>query len=194
LYYAIRIAVGLIEADSKSWPKIQQILKDNPITVDNRIVINPPESGSAFGGNMDGQKAHDEQVKVFSEMYGPPGESVPEVDADDLKAVWRVSEEIQRDHPGEHVAIDTESLRRFCKPAANMNAVCYRSRYLNVFRFVAGMPRSSEQEIAEGQKKVAAVLKDGVTDAVVNAIAKVPMKWDMHGLPLDVDEFLKRCA
>jgi hypothetical protein len=194
LYCAIRIAVGLIEADSKSWPKIQQILKDNPIRADNRIIINPPENRSAFRGDMDGQKAHDEQVKVFSEMYGPPGESVPEADADDLKAVWRASEEIQKDHPGEHVGIDMDSLSQFCKPGANMSAVCYRSMYLDVFRFVAGMPRSSEQEMTEPQKKVAAVLKDGVTDEVVNAVAKVPMKWDMHGLPLDVDEFLKRCA
>ena len=194
LSYAIRIAVGLIEADSKSWPKIQQILKDNPIKADNQVIINPPKNSSAFSGDLDGQKAHDEQVKVFLEMYGPPGGSVPEVDADDLKAVWRVGEELQKAHPGEQIGIDREFLSRYCKPGADMSAVCYRTQYLYVLRIVADMPRSSEQEMTEGQEKVAAVLKDGVTDAVVNAIAKVPMKWDMHGLPLDVDEFLKRCA
>jgi hypothetical protein len=103
-----------------------------------------------------------------------------------------VSEEIQKQHPGEHVAIDKDWLRQFCKPGAHMNAVCYRSRYLNIFQLVAGMPRSPE--MPESQKKVADVLKGGVTDAAVNAIAKIPMRWDMHGMPLDVDEFLKRCA
>jgi hypothetical protein len=72
LYYAIRIAVGLIEAESKSWPKIQEILKDNPIWGDNRIVINPPENDSAFGGGMDSQKAHDENVKFFRRCSARP--------------------------------------------------------------------------------------------------------------------------
>lgn len=74
-----------------------------------------------------------------------------------------------------------------------MSALCYRTQYLYILRMVADMPRSSEQEMSEAQKRVAAVLKDGVTDVVVSAIAKVPMKWDMNGLPLDVDEFLKLC-
>ena len=33
-------------------------------------------------------EAQDQKTKAFLEMCGPPGESVPEVDADDLKAVW----------------------------------------------------------------------------------------------------------
>lgn len=119
---------------------------------------------------------------------------MPEVDTDDLKAVWRVCEEIQKENPGQQVGIGGDALRHVCKPGANMNAVWYRSMHLNALKLLAGLQRSPEPEMAEVQEKIAAVLKDGVTDATFNATAKIPMTWEMRGLPFDFDEFLRLCA
>jgi hypothetical protein len=53
---------------------------------------------------------------------GKPGESVPEVDPEDLKALWRFCEEQQ----AHSVAAGVDVLKSVCKPGANVEAKWYR--------------------------------------------------------------------
>lgn len=39
-------------------------------------------------------------------LGGKPGEAVPEVDPEDLKALWREQQKIQAMHPGQHATGD----------------------------------------------------------------------------------------
>lgn len=142
---------------------------------------------------------NDQNLQAFSEMFGTPGEAVPEVDTDDLKAVWWAADEIQKEHqkthPGKQIGIGRQLLSHYCKPGADMKAICYRIMHLGLIKMMADMPRSTLAEMAEAQEKAATILKGGeVTDATFNAASKIPMTFVRQGLPFDFDEFLKLCA
>lgn len=55
-----------------------------------------------------------------------PGREVPSVEPADVKAVWKLQEKIQAEHPGEQFAIGAELYRRACSPGANIGAIWYR--------------------------------------------------------------------
>lgn len=61
---------------------------------------------------------------LFGGPQGKPGEPVPEVDPDDLKSLWREQQE-QQTH-----AVDMQSMKRVCKPGADVTAVWYRASQL----------------------------------------------------------------
>ena len=124
-----------------------------------------------------------------SPFGGKAGEAVPEVDADDVKAVWRQYRELQDRHPGQHVAIGLEVLKSVCKDGANVEAVCYRQVQLDIVKILAeqnAIPQASMDLLTEGGE---------FKDSAFEAIAKIPMKWigsgQRQGFPFDMAQFIK---
>ncbi len=118
---------------------------------------------------------------------GHPGEPVPEVNPEDLKATWEFLEKLQAEHPGEQVATETGVVESLCKPGAQVQVVYYRSTVIWMMTQFA-------------PEQIAPFIKDGQpTGAVYRAAAKVPLEWmgveiARHILPFDVNEFLCLCA
>ncbi len=123
-------------------------------------------------------------------LFGPPGAPVPEVDAEDVKAVWELGKDIEARHPAETgelraYAVGIEVFKAACKPGANIPAVSYRGMMLGML-------------IRHAQEQLAPWLKEGnPADAVFRAIAQVPMEWMgvgvvRKGLPLDTKDFIRR--
>jgi len=111
---------------------------------------------------------------------GEAGESVPEVDPDDLKAIWRIGEETQAK------AVSIELMKQACKPGANVEATWYRSSVISILTHVA-------------QQQLAPWLREGqVADPVFRTAASIPMKGVgsevRQGLPFDVEDFLRRLS
>lgn len=126
----------------------------------------------------------------FSAFFGPEGEPVPEVDPDDIRAVAREYQEMQKQHPGERFTGGMDLLKHVCKPGADMRAVSYRYMFVSLLPFIAAQMRSPEPETAALQERLSAVVKDGeLIDAALAVAAKIPMKWAKKGLPFDFDEF-----
>ena len=120
---------------------------------------------------------------------GNPGESVPAVDPQDLKSLWRQARDLQASHPGppgQQVATGFDVIKAMCGPEANAQAVWFRSSMVWVL-----------SQIAQGQ--LAPWVKDEqVSDAVFQTMATIPMEWigpgRQKGLPFDVEEFFRRLA
>ena len=123
---------------------------------------------------------------------GEPGTPVPEVDADDVKAASRLYCEVEKDHPGQQVAVGMEVLKRVCKPGADVHAVCYCYAQLALLKLIAEqnvIPKASMDCItANGEFK----------DSALEVISKFPMEWmgngPRQGLPFDLERFLQLCA
>jgi hypothetical protein len=115
---------------------------------------------------------------------GNAGESVPEVDPNDLKTMWREVRNLQARHPGQSVGITREAMKAFCRPGANAQAVWYRSTMIWVLNQFA-------------QDQLARWVKDDeeVSDLVFRTMATIPMEWigaaEREGLPFDVEEFFR---
>jgi len=114
---------------------------------------------------------------------GEAGESVPEVDPDDLKAIWQIGEELQANHSSVK-AVGVEVMKQACKPGANIEATWYRSSMIWMLTHVA-------------QQQLTPWLRDGKNaDPVFRAMASIPMEWVgsevKQSLPFDVAEFLRR--
>lgn len=123
---------------------------------------------------------------------GDAGTPVPEVDAEDVKAVWQQYREVEKNHPGRQVAIGLELLKNFCKPGANIEAVFYRHAQLHLLKMIA------EQNVIP-QLSLDSITTNGeFKDSAFEAIAKVPMQWmgegPRQGLPFDVEKFLQLCS
>ena len=119
---------------------------------------------------------------------GKRGEPVPEVDPDDLKALWcaRHERQAQAPHAGEH-AMSLDVAQQICKPGADVYAVFYRLGFLWLMtQFVPD--------------QIAAFTKEGQPiDAAFRAAAKVPAEWMGVGIvregpPFDVNEFVRLCS
>jgi len=139
------------------------------------------EIGSALGPRIAREGMEHERPS----FGGEPGEPVPQVDPEDVKALWGVSMEVQRAHPGEPVGIDVSVFEHACKPGANVQAVYYRTAKLEMLRHVA-------PQLLEPWTK-----KDQLDDAVFRAVAQVPMEWVgvgiVHkGLAFDIEDFMRR--
>jgi hypothetical protein len=120
---------------------------------------------------------------------GEAGEPVPEVDADDVKAIWQTYREAQDAEPGRHIAIDSIVLEKICKPGANVQAVVYRQCQLHLLKTLAEqhvIPKESMDSLTTGGE---------YKDSVFQAIAKISMEWigrgRREGLPFDVEGFLQ---
>jgi hypothetical protein len=135
----------------------------------------------------------DRDMETF---FGKPGEVVPEVDPDDLKAVAAMYAEAEKRHPGGQIAITERLLATVCKPGANVRAVSCRYGFVAILALMAAhLPESPDPEMAEFIEKLPAIVKDGaLTGAALNAAATIPMTWQTKGLPYDFDELLRMCA
>lgn len=122
-----------------------------------------------------------------SPMFGgAAGEPVPEVDPEDLKAVWLIGNEAQDRKPGAKVAIGDVVMRHACKSGANVEATWYRSSLIWLLEQLA-QPRLAPWLSAE----------NGFADhPVFRTIASMPVEWIGQGVredfPFDVDEFFRR--
>ena len=125
--------------------------------------------------------------EVTALFGGKPGEPVPQVDPDDLKAVWEINHEVQTSHPGERVGIGISVLEHACKPGADVKAVAYRAMNLGLLTLLF-------------QQKLAPWLAPWIKadwrldDVVFRIGAKIKMEWMEVGLlqnnvPFDIDEF-----
>ncbi len=112
---------------------------------------------------------------------GEPGDPVPEVDAEDLEAIWRIGNEAGAGTK----AIGFELIGQARKPGANVQATWYRSTGIWLTRQIA-------------PDRLAPWIKDGeVADPVFRAMASIPMQWMEEGVvthhpPFDIEEFFRR--
>jgi hypothetical protein len=121
-----------------------------------------------------------DQAQLQKMFGGAPGTPVPQVDPEDVRAVWKFGQEVKKDHPGVNVGIGMEILERACKPGSNIPAVTYRAGMAAMF-----LRRAPE-------------LKDKL-DAVFLAAATIPMEWIgveivRQGLPFDLEDFMRRVS
>jgi hypothetical protein len=121
--------------------------------------------------------------KLFG--FGRAGEPVSTVDPKDVKAIWILSSDYEKEHPGKSGAVGVEILKSVCSPGANIAAITYRAQMMWV------VEHASPEALAPWTKD------ERLDDAVFRAIAEVPMEWmgvgaPRHGLPFDVDDFLHR--
>jgi hypothetical protein len=105
-------------------------------------------------------------------MFGTPGESVPSVDAEDIRAVWKLSRDaearaVDRNpelKPGQLV-IGVDLMKRVINPEADVRAVWFRGARLGML-----MMRFGKQNVQP--------------PAIFFTIfAKLPMKWWEVGVP-----------
>ena len=115
---------------------------------------------------------------------GNPGEPVPEVDPEDVKAIWQETRDRQARHPGQNVATGFGRMKAICKPGANVQAVWYRSTMIWLLN------RFAQEQLAPWVKD------EQVSDAVFRTMATIPMQWAVHtpqeGLSINVEEFFHR--
>ena len=121
-----------------------------------------------------------DQTQLQKMLGGAPGTPVPQVDPEDVRAVWKLGQEVKKDHPGVNVGIGMEIFERACKPGSNIPAVTYR----------AGMTAMFLRHAPELQDKL---------DAVFFTAATIPMEWIgvgvvRKGLPFDIEEFMRRVS
>ena len=64
---------------------------------------------------------------------------VPVVDPADLKIVWELQRKVQKEHPGEQIAIDVINHLKACSPGADAWAVWYRLSKLAMLPVVCEM-------------------------------------------------------
>jgi hypothetical protein len=122
-----------------------------------------------------------DEVNPF--LGGAPGEPVPIVDPEDVKAVWQIFDEIRRTHPNQ--AVGVAGLVAVCGSGANIPAVTLRAGMIGL------VLNTLPAELAPWTKE------DRVDDAVFRAIAQVPMEWlgvgiERQGWPFDVEDFMRR--
>jgi hypothetical protein len=127
-----------------------------------------------------------ETLEKFSAMVsGAPGEAVPQVDPEDVKAVWELSQEVKKDHPDGGVAIGMAIFEHTCKPGAVVKAVIYRANMTDILC-------SAAPEIMKP------LLQDKL-DAVIHTAATIPMEWlgvriVRRGFPFDAGDFIRRVS
>jgi hypothetical protein len=117
--------------------------------------------------------------------FGCAGEAVSTVDPKDVKAVWELSSDFEREHPGRPGAVGIELFKGVCSPGADIPAITYRTQMMWVVQ------HASPEALAPWTKD------NQLTDAVFRAIATVPMEWmgvgiPRRGLPFDAEDFLRR--
>ncbi len=115
---------------------------------------------------------------------GQPGTAVPEVDAADVAATWKVMEDVRKCHPNGGVSIDIGLFKQVCKDGADVKAIAFRSMMVSALRFCA-------QDQWEGLTK-----SGDLPEQAFLATARVPMQWisfrvRMDSLPFDPELFFR---
>ena len=125
-----------------------------------------------------------DQAEFFG---GAPGEPVPQVDPEDVRAVWKLGlgRGMESGHAGGQRAIGVEVCKAVCKPGADISAVCYRGMMLGLIT-------------RHAQEQLAPWVNEGEMDnAIFRAIAEIPMEWMgvgivRHSPPFDFEDFVRR--
>jgi hypothetical protein len=73
-----------------------------------------------------------DETEFLTSFWGKDGEPVPQVDPSDMKALWTLGEEVRKSHPGGGVAIGVDLIGNYCKPGANIGAITYRARMIEI--------------------------------------------------------------
>jgi hypothetical protein len=148
-----------------------------------------------FFRNRDKALEHtlDRRFEEPPQFGGKPGEPVPEVDVDDIKAVAQGCDAILRDAPGEQIGIGFEVIEQFCKPGADARSVMYRHGQLSLLKLMA------QHKLIPEDTANKFITDNGFTDAAFRAMAGIPIQWMEVGVvrdspPYDFDEFLSLCA
>ncbi|HET6180510.1 MAG TPA: hypothetical protein VFE61_26555 [Candidatus Sulfotelmatobacter sp.] len=119
-------------------------------------------------------------------LGGEAGEPVPEVDPQDLRAIWLMGNEAQAGHPRSKAA-GLEVMKSFCKPGANVEATWYRSTFIWMLT-----------QLAKPQLTPYLIEGNGLADPVFRTMASIPMEWVgpevRQDLPFDVSDFLDRLS
>lgn len=111
-------------------------------------------------------------------MIGKPGEAVPVVEVEDIKAVYRLHQELGARHPGKQVAVGMSLLQSAC-PEADIRAVAYRCSMLQMLERLL-QPAWDGGQLSENSFKAAAKLD----------LEWMPVGVVKKGLPLDLEMFL----
>src|SRR6266853_167239 len=91
-------------------------------------------------------------MDAFHPFLGKPREAVSVVDPEDVKAAWKLYQDVENRHPGELVGMSSTLFEQACKPGANISAVGYRAAFLRVLT-------------SHAQELLASWLKDGHLDS-----------------------------
>jgi hypothetical protein len=124
-------------------------------------------------------------------FLGKPGTTVPVVDPEDLRTVWRISEEINAGHPDGLIAAGTSVLTAECKSGADIKAVSYRSMMLGLLRTLS----DTDPEALE----LKPWFRNGApSESAFQAMAVLSLRWPnpheaQSGQPLDLNEFRRLC-
>ena len=105
-----------------------------------------------------------DQAQLQKLLGGAPGTPVPQVGPEDVRAVWKLGQEVEKDHPGVNLGIGAEIFERAYKPGSNIPAVTYR----------AGMTAMFLRHAPELQDKL---------DSVFLIAATIPMDWSGSRAP-----------
>jgi hypothetical protein len=123
-----------------------------------------------------------DEAEIMKGFWGKEGEPVPEVDPSDMKALWKLGEDISKKNPGRGVAVGVNLMEAHCKPGANIGAITYRAQMI-------GRLRRAAPDVMDP------LVRDKL-DAVLSVASDIPMKWigaTVHeGWTFDPDDFLRR--
>ncbi len=93
------------------------------------------------------------EIDDLSELLGKPGESVPVVDAADLKMVWTYGQTLKVEH-GEGVAVGMSVWKQLLAPSVDIRAICYRLGMLSMLEmmlraaWIVGEPSENAFKVA----------------------------------------------
>jgi hypothetical protein len=130
-----------------------------------------------------------------SHFWGGSGDEVAAVNPDDLRAICALMRDLQPTTAGQRggVMVDVSMYKNVCSPGADVSAVWYRASMLGLLEM---LPQVSPQMFPESP--LTPWTHNGeLDDSVFQVAATFPMK-NMgvgvvhHGLPFDVQEFLKQ--
>ena len=90
-------------------------------------------------------------MSEIDDLLGKPGESVPVVDAADLKVMWDYAQKVLAEHPGStHAAIGAAVWKNVCRPGVDIEAAGYRCTILTLLRsvWIGGEPSENAFKVA----------------------------------------------
>jgi hypothetical protein len=117
-------------------------------------------------------------MSEIDDLLGKPGESVPVVDAADIKVIWDYSQKLKAEHP-DGVAVGEGVWKQLLAPGVDIRAVGYRCSMLSMLEMML-RPAFTGGEPTENAFKVA---------------ARMDLNWMQvgvvhNGLPFNLDAFL----
>lgn len=124
------------------------------------------------------------EAEFMTGFWGKAGEPVPQVDSSDLKALWKLGEDVKRRHPEGGVAVGVNLMEAHCKSGANIGAITYRAGMIGMLQHIS--PEVMDPPVRDK------------LDAVLIAASEIPMKWigeAVHdGWAFDPEDFVRRMA